>query len=393
MLIEQVNARFAAYLRERRQRGCTSFAFCGGRRSGKTFFVAQFLTTRAYGGDVVNVASMTQRQGRLGAYADFCAIIKDSPTLSEAFDCLLSPLEIRNRANGGLVLFNSYANSETAKGIPCDWLFINEANNFTKQQVADLRANVRAGWIIDYNPVARFWADDYFTPADVCHSTWRDNPFLTRAQLDYFDELRAAALAPEATAMDRWLYRTYYLGELSELTGAIFTPDNLRRAEVLPDGLYQFIVFCDPSDLRGADYFAAVLAATDGRAMYVVEAFSENVGTDETVAEVLRQWCNAYPVERVLVESNGSIGRRFYEYAANSGLPAVAWWSKGDKFERITANYQDLTRRVVFRDTPTVRDFLQQAYTFARRCEHDDNIDAVNSAFNYYNWSRYLERE
>jgi phage terminase large subunit-like protein len=391
MLIEQVNSKFAAYLSERRRQGATSFAFCGGRRSGKTFFVAQFLTTRAYMGEVVNVASMTQRQGRLGAYADFKNIITDSPTLNATFECLLSPLEIRNRVNGGLILFNSYANSETAKGIPCDWLFINEANNFSKLQVTDLRANVREGWIIDYNPSCRFWSDDYFKPSEVCHTTWRDNPFLTKAQLEYFDELKRAALAADATAMDTWLYRTYYLGELSELAGAIFAPTNIQRVAELPSGLYQYVVFCDPSDLRGADYFACVLCATDGRAMYVVDCYSPNVGTDETVVEVLRQWCGRYPVERLLIESNGSIGRRFYEYAANSGLPAVAWWSKGDKFERITANYQDLTRCVFFADTDAARDYLQQVYQFDRKCEHDDNIDAVNSALNYYKWSRYIE--
>jgi hypothetical protein len=38
-LIEQVNPKYAAYLADRRRQGKTSFAFRGGRRSGKTFFL------------------------------------------------------------------------------------------------------------------------------------------------------------------------------------------------------------------------------------------------------------------------------------------------------------------------------------------------------------------
>ncbi|MBR0335199.1 MAG: phage terminase large subunit, partial [Bacteroidales bacterium] len=161
-LLEQVNPKYAKYLSERRRAGCTSFAFRGGRRSGKTFFISQFLTTRAYKGEIVNVAAMTNTQGRLGAYADFENIITDHPTLSATFECLKSPLEIRNRANGGKIIFNSYQNSGTAKGVACDWLFINEANYFSKLQISDLRANVRKGWIIDYNPNEQFWESDYF---------------------------------------------------------------------------------------------------------------------------------------------------------------------------------------------------------------------------------------
>lgn len=389
-LIEQINPKYAKYLSERRRAGCTSFAFRGGRRSGKTFFIVQFLTTRAYMGDVVNVAAMTNTQGRLGAYADFENIITDHPTLSATFECLKSPLEIRNRANGGKIIFNSYQNSGTAKGVACDWLFINEANYFSKLQVSDLRANVRKGWIIDYNPNEQFWEGDYFAEADICQSTWKDNPFLTAAQREWFAELKAAAEKQTATAMDKWLYRVYYKGEYSELAGSIFTTDNIHMTDTLPDNLYHYAIFCDPSDLRGADHFACVLGATDGERLYIVDATSPNEGTDDIMVQHLKRWCDTYNVERLNVEINGSIGRRFYEYSRNSGLDVTQWWSKGDKFERITANYQDLTQRVVFADTANVREYLGQVYAFDKKCEHDDNIDAVNSLWNYYAWSRLL---
>lgn len=390
-LIEQVNPKYSKYLSERRRAGCTSFAFRGGRRSGKTFFIAQFLTTRAYNGEMVNVASMTQTQGRLGAYDDFKTIIQDHPTFNSVFDCLQSPLEIRNKANGGKIIFNSYTKGMTAKGIACDWLFVNEANAFDKLQVANLRANVRKGWIIDYNPdVQDFWAEDLFAEDDICKSTWKDNPFLTPAQLEWFEELRKRGTAENASALDKWLYRVYYLGEYSELSGSIFTADNIHKTDELPP-LMQLAIFCDPSDLRGADHFACVLAGigADGK-MYVIDAFSPNEGQDSLMIEHLRKWCVEYNVERIWIETNGSIGMRFYELAINEGLDVSRWYSKGDKFERIVANYQDLTNRVVFANTENVREFLTQVYTFDKRCAHDDNIDAVNSLWNYYRFSRLV---
>lgn len=386
-LIEKVNGKYAAYLAERRKAGCTSFAFCGGRRSGKTFFIAQFLTTRAYMGEVVNVASMTQSQGRLGAYSDFVNIIRDHPTLDACFECLQSPLEIRNKWNDGRIIFNSYQKGMTAKGIACDWLFLNEANAFDKLQVASLRANVRKGWIIDYNPDSAFWVDDYFQPDDICHSTWRDNPFLTPTQLEWFDELKRNAERPNASSMDRWLYRVYYCGEPAELSGSIFTRENISFVESLPP-LWSYVVFCDPSDLRGADYFACVLCATDGERMVVVDSWSQNVGDNDIVLDVLRGWRDVYALDKIMVETNGSIGQRFFEYATNSGVDVVRWWSKGNKFERITSNYQDIVRRVVFADTARNREYVEQVYRFDAKCEHDDNIDAVNSAINYFLWSR-----
>lgn len=387
-LIEQVNAKMARYMRDRRLAGKTSFAYCGGRRSGKTYFIAQFLLTRVYTGEIVNVASMTQTQGRLGAYSDFKAIIDDCPTLSALLECMTCPLEIRNNANNGRVYFNSYQNSETAKGIACDWLFLNEANNFTKQQLADLRANVRKGWLCDFNPNCHFWVDDYFADDEVCHSTWQDNPFLTAAQKEYFAELKQNAIREGASALDMWLYRVYYLGEYAELAGAIFTTENIRVGAI-PTGLMHHVIFCDPSALRGSDYFACVLCGTDGVNMYVIDTYSVNVGSFDGVIDHLQGWCSRWNVERLIVETNG-VGEFFVDELRKREVAYCPWHSSAKKFDRIVANYQDITQHVVFGDSGQNRLYLQQIYAFDTRCEHDDNIDAVNNALLYYKYSRLM---
>ena len=376
------------YIAKRISQRKPTFVLCGGRRSGKTYAVLNFLLAkcRAYPSNIVNIASMTAEQGRLGAYADCNNIIKANPSVYSNCIVLRSPREVRF-ANGSVMFFNSYADSETAKGIACDDLFINEANNFSMQQYTDLRANVREFTFLDYNPNIRFWVDEIFEPSEICKTTWKDNPFLTPSQLEYFADLKKLAERPEATSVDRRNYSVYYLGEYAEIDGAIFTRANIHTAAELPH-LRNFQVFCDPSALRGADYFATCISATDddGR-VWIVDTFSVNSGTREAVTRRLMEWCKAWDIKRVYIETNGLVGIDFYEFADNSGLPVEGWYSRGNKYQRIVDNYQNLTTQLVVLDTPENRAYLEQVYTFAEKCEHDDNVDALNSSFNLQRWT------
>ena len=377
------------YIAKRISQRKHTFVLCGGRRSGKTYAVLNFLLAkcRAYPSNIVNIASMTAEQGRLGAYADCNNIIKANPSVYSNCIVLRSPREVRF-ANGSVMFFNSYADSETAKGIACDDLFINEANNFSMQQYTDLRANVREFTFLDYNPNIRFWVDELFDPSEICRTTWKDNPFLTTSQLEYFADLKRLAERPEATSVDRRNYSVYYLGEYAEIDGAIFTRSNIRLAAELPEGLRNFRVFCDPSALRGADWFACVLSATDkGGNVWVIDTYSVNTGTREAVARHLRDWCRAWDVKSVHIETNGLVGIDFYEFAQNSGLPVDGWYSRGNKYQRIVDNYQNLTTQMYVLDTEGNRAYLEQVYSFAEKCEHDDNIDAINSSFNLQRWT------
>lgn len=379
----KMQRKMAQYMKDRLAAHKHMFVFRGGRRSGKSFFIAQFLTIAMHNeGDIINVASMTAEQGRLGAYADFKRVIDDCPTFKAFAECLESPREIRCQS-GGKIFFNSYKNSETAKGIACDWLYMNEANNFTKQQFIDLRANVRKGVIVDYNPNIEFWIDDYVTDEDICDSTWEDNPFLTEAQLEYFAELKAAFESPNATPLDIRNYNIYYLGKYCELRGKIFFESNLTFTSELPSDLHSFKVFCDPSALRGADYFACVLSAkshSDGKT-YIVDVRSQNDGTREDIVRMIREWCGEWDGVEVYIETNGIIGQDFYEYAYNSGLPVIPWYSRGNKFERICACYQDMREDMVFVESAHLAGFMDQVYNFDEKCEHDDNPDALASSY------------
>ena len=367
------------------QSGCRQFAFQGGRRSGKTFFICQLLLNRAFRhGEVVNMASMTSEQGRLGAYADCCTILANSPDVEPYVEILRSPREIRFAYNGGKLFFNSYQDPERAKGIACDWLYINEANNFSLQQYIDLTASVRKGVFIDFNPNTHFWAEDMFSEGQTIRSTWKDNEHLTEQQRQWFESLHERAHRDGATDMDVWLYRVYYLGEYAELQGAIFNASNLHRcaAADVPH-LDVIVIFSDPSARVGNDYHANVMAGLNRESgkMYVLRTYSTNTDTDLELIAMLKRWKESQDRVRLYIETNG-LGSGFYEDVRKSGIQAIPYASKHKKEVRILANYQTITDKVLFVEHDGLDDYLTQVYEFdgQGKCEHDDNIDAINSA-------------
>lgn len=389
------------------QDGCRRFDFMGGRRSGKTYFILQRLLGLMGKGKVVSVATMTDTQGRLGAYQDAIDILVESPTFAPDVRVVNNVRELRH-SSGGRMFFKSYQSSERAKGIACDWLYINEGNNFTEQQYIDLAASVREGVIVDRNPNTECWTER--NGFSLIHSTWRDNAdHLTEAQKQWFADLKAKAESPNATSADVAFYKMYYLGEYAEILGEIFTPANIVRETIDPKRLRNFAIVADPSGLTGADYFASVLVATDGARLYIIDALSMNESTipstiaasnwDEwckrwqPVLDIWREWIIRYNVRMIFAESNG-VGAEFLRYARSQGLSVKPFTAKGNKHTRILNNYSQITARVVWNTTETMDAYLRQVFEYAGKDtdKHDDNIDCANSAFDiFYKETRLMQ--
>lgn len=372
----------------------------GARRSSKTWTVCQFaLLDILTEGDVFVFATMTDEQGRLGSYEDCQNIINGMPVgLQQFYEVGKSPRQITSKStpNGrrGTIVFKSFQDSETAKGVACDWVFINEANKFSYQQYLDLAANARKGVILDYNPQNEFWVNKL--PGEELVCTWQKNKnHLTAAQLQWFQSIYDAAHSQTATAADWYYYLVYYCGEYSELAGTIFTRGNIdvQRPEAVPWAtLTTPVLFADPSALRDSDYFPAVIAARDKETgdMWVLDVDSTNSsspsveGGDPKAERMQRMLQMAAQVDgcTLWVEDNGLVGVEYIEkYCNTCGHEWRTWHQRVDKFDRIIAHYQELTRKTHFVDNPRLGEFLKQVYEFAKKCEHDDNIDAVNSAW------------
>lgn len=390
-----MNAKIARYLEQRRH----LMALQGARRAGKTYTVMQWLLLNAYNdGDVCLVASMTNEQGRRGAYEDANTILRSWGGFGELFEIYKSPRRIickrNNTTSGrqGVLEFAAFDDPETAKGTACDWVFINEANKFTYQQYLDLAANARKGVVCDYNPNQHFWIEGELKPDAVLKCSWRDNiKHLTEAQVQWFEKLKANALRPNATAADWYYYSVYYLNEYSELAGDIFTPTIIRtckREDVPFADLRNPVVFGDPSALCGSDFFPLTLSAsTPDGTIYILDANSTNEGGKAERCKTIERMQGAMDGVSVYIESNGLVGAQFIEYARGENpnekpprpLQVEGWCSRGDKFDRIVAQYETIRDKVIFVEQPLLPEYLKQVYEFARKCAHDDNIDNVAS--------------
>lgn len=399
-MIISMNKKIVTYLERRKP----LMALQGARRAGKTYTTCQWLLLQAYNyGDVIVVASMTSEQGRKGAYEDCNTILRTWGAFGELFDVYKSPRKIECKRNNtpsgraGVLEFASFDDPETAKGSACDWVFINEANKFSRQQFLDLSANARKGVICDYNPNNHFWIEDELADADILKCSWQDNKaHLTPAQLAWFERLKENAMRDGATAADWFYYQVYYLNQYSELSGDIFTPAIIRKCEkkdVPFAELRNPVIFGDPSALVGGDFFPLTLSAIapDGT-IYILDADSINDGGKAERCAAIERMMTEIDNPRVYIESNGIIGTKFIEYARGENpleqpphpLPIEGWCSRGDKFDRILSAYETIRDRVVFVEQPRLSEYLKQVYEFARKCPHDDNIDNIATVTNLH---------
>ena len=362
--------------------GVRKFDLLGGRRSVKTYWILQFLLSRMYLGDVVSVATMTDTQGRLGSYQDAKDIVNGS-SIAPFCEILTSPREIRC-STGGRMFFNSYLKSETAKGIACDWLYINEANNFTEQQYIDLSASVRKGTMCDRNPNTDCWTER--NGFHMIASTWENNrENLTQQQVEWFLNLKRKADSPDATDADKAFFKMYYLGEYADVHGSIFTPANIHRAPAkYCEEMDFYFIYGDPSAMCGSDYFAVVLAGVKNRMLYIIDTWSKNVGGRADVAEQMAKWCEQFDVREIFVEGNGLTGKIFLEEQRASFPNLRPYTNTDNKHGRILGNYENICSKVIFNDTEQNAEYLRQVYEYIGKNSdkhHDDNIDAVNSAY------------
>lgn len=119
---KDINAKIMTHLFSETRKGAPVIALQGGRRSGKTYTVMQFLLIQCYNeGDSCIIASMTQDQGKAGAYDDAKTILRSESFgwMNKFTNILKSPREINFKfsrgSKQGSMSFRSFADPETAK--------------------------------------------------------------------------------------------------------------------------------------------------------------------------------------------------------------------------------------------------------------------------------------
>ena len=203
----------------------------GGTRSTKTYSALQFLVFLAVGlacRKLISVVSETLPHLKKGAIRDFERILQDEGIIAGALkddprwnatDCLFT------FAGGTVIEFFSADSPGKVHGPSRDILFINEGQNIRWETARQLMIRTREFIIVDYNPTHEFWAHTELAPDPRFRqivSTYKDNPFLTPAQVEDIERGKKNA---------NW-WRVYGLGQTGQLEGVIY---EFEQIECMPD--------------------------------------------------------------------------------------------------------------------------------------------------------------
>ncbi len=252
----------------------------GSKRSGKTFSILQnigieFLTSEY---KKLQCFSESPKQQNFGLMSDFQSIF--NPIFKNNVKTNATQKTYRYQSNE--LAFINIADNTNANDIAnslgaCDVRYVNECNTFAKETIEKLMINNRGQMFFDYNPYREFWVKDLITESNFLKTTWKDNPFLTKIQIDLFLKWTDEGQKSEIGSYPYWRWQVLCEGNFAELTGEIFTPENISFEKNKPEGLHDYIIFADPSNAKGNDYFALTLTAigADGNC-YLIDSFSCN---------------------------------------------------------------------------------------------------------------------
>lgn len=361
--------------------------FQGSKRSGKTRFILQENGLNFFTNNNVKIQCFSEspKQQNFGLLSDFKTIF--NPLLKNTKQDLTQKTFKRKNSEIAFINIQDNANSgDIANSLgACDTRYINECNMFSKETFERLQINNRGKFYLDFNPYRKFWVSDLINETNFLQTTWRDNPFLTKQQIDLFLLWTKLGQKSEVGSYNYWRWQVMCEGNYAEITGEIFTTENIHFTTIQPIGLQNYIIFADPSNAKGGDNFALTLTATDQVGnVYLIDSFSRNKIEKVLMAEKIKEWQKNYPVQRTFIETNGQIGLKFYNDCRNSLIDVSGWYSRQDKYERIMSNFDVITEKLFILDTQDNRDFANQIYTFKIDCENDDNIDCLNNAIMAY---------
>lgn len=196
----------------------------GGTRSGKTFAALRYLYKLACRDEVptiTSVVSETFPHLKRGAIRDFREMLGDrweEERWSKSDSTYTCP-------SGSIIEFFSADAPGKVHGPARDRLFLNEVQSIDYETARQLFIRTRGLIIIDYNPVASFWANEVTELRDDCvtiHSTYLDNPYLPPEQVAEI----------EANRHDETWWKVYGRGEIGTLEGLVY---EFEQIDAMPD--------------------------------------------------------------------------------------------------------------------------------------------------------------
>lgn len=188
----------------------------GGTRSGKTFsviyYLIDFCRTYQNANIEIDICRDTFTALKSTAWKDFKDVLLKHGLYKDSN---------HNKTDHIYYLFGnviSYYGADTPDkihGRSRDILWINEAHQFPEETIDQLFPRTRHRIIADYNPAlpVDHWLDNYINEYPPLITTYRDNPFLTKAQI----------VDIESKKNNAYWWQVYGSGKRAQPQGAIFT--------------------------------------------------------------------------------------------------------------------------------------------------------------------------
>ena len=209
----------------------------GGTSAGKTYAVLQYLILAAHKNSLeglISIVSESLPHLRRGAMRDFFTILTSNDMYRERQHNKSSHTYNIKKAT---FEFFSADQGDKLRGARRDYLFVNEANNIGYEAWSELFIRTRKWSIIDFNPVAEFWAhteilghpeQDFRDKVRFVKLNYTHNEALDQVTIDNI----------ESRKHDPDWWQVYGLGEVGTPTGVIFPPSVWSVGELPENARY-----------------------------------------------------------------------------------------------------------------------------------------------------------
>ncbi len=165
----------------------------GSTRSSKTYSILQLLFMIAENSTfpmVISIVSESMPHLKKGCIRDFKEILEQKGYWKQS--CWNATDKIY-RVNDSMIEFFSADNPAKVHGPSRDILYVNECINIDYETYRQLAIRTTKTIFLDCNPCYEFWLDEKVLirpDAMLIHSTYRDNEFLSQAQIDEIESNR-----------------------------------------------------------------------------------------------------------------------------------------------------------------------------------------------------------
>lgn len=221
------------------------FVVCGGQGASKTVSILELIIQSLLNSEKeATVLSSELSKMKRTVIRDYKKICRDWNVIQDETDFNKSESK-HEYENGSYLDFLGADVNDVGKGFRRDILYINEADKMDIDTAVQFIS--RAGLtIIDYNPDALFWGDDYINENNFIRLTFEDNEYLSQSEvksiLDYktkgfhSTELSQELLFKESNIKNKYWankWKVYGLGLVGSLEGVVFT--NWEIIESVPE--------------------------------------------------------------------------------------------------------------------------------------------------------------